>query len=106
MKVVLSLFPLLAGAAGRPSMVEQDVRPWMVGKGAVPFIRILWADGLVPGYKVVEPSLTPLSPTPLRDEGMEVEGEVVRQTRSGKAFGVWQDRKRRLRQEAIDDPDE
>lgn len=30
---------------------------------------------------------------------------VVRTTRSGKAFGTWQSRRRRLRQEAIDDPD-
>lgn len=35
----------------------------------------------------------------------EVEPETVRTTRSGKAFGTWQSRRRRLRQEAIDDPD-
>jgi len=31
--------------------------------------------------------------------------DIVRTTRSGKAFGVMQSRKKRLRQEAIDDPD-
>lgn len=35
----------------------------------------------------------------------ETETEAVRTTRSGKAFGTWQSRRRRLRQEAIDDPD-
>lgn len=33
------------------------------------------------------------------------EGGIARTTRSGKAFGVWQSRRRKLRQEAIDDPD-
>jgi hypothetical protein len=35
----------------------------------------------------------------------EAEAEVARTTRSGKAFGVWQSRRKRLRQEAMDDPD-
>lgn len=35
----------------------------------------------------------------------ETENEGSRTTRSGKAFGVWQSRRRRLRQEALDDPD-
>jgi hypothetical protein len=35
----------------------------------------------------------------------ETETEANRTTRSGKAFGVWQSRRKRLRQEAIDDPD-
>lgn len=37
--------------------------------------------------------------------GEETETEATRTTRSGRAFGVWQSRRRRLRQEAIDDPD-
>ncbi|ORY26231.1 hypothetical protein BCR39DRAFT_541526 [Naematelia encephala] len=43
-------------------------------------------------------SLSPLSEDATEDM-------TARTTRSGKAFGVWQSRKRRLRQEAIDDPD-
>lgn len=35
----------------------------------------------------------------------ETETEATRTTRSGRAFGVWQSRRRRLRQEALDDPD-
>ena len=53
-------------------------------------------------------SLTPLSPESDGDDTTEVdeaEAEAVRLTRSGRAFGVWQSRKSRLRQEAIDDPD-
>ena len=38
-------------------------------------------------------------------EDTETETDIVRTTRSGKAFGTWQSRRRRLRQEAIDDPD-
>ena len=37
--------------------------------------------------------------------GSAEEEEAVRTTRSGKAFGVMQTRRKRLRQEAIDDPD-
>lgn len=42
------------------------------------------------------------------DGDMSVDGEdgaITRTTRSGKAFGVWQSRRKRLRQEAMDDPD-
>jgi hypothetical protein len=41
------------------------------------------------------------------DEDTENETKVARTTRSGKLFGVWQSRSRRrkLRQEAMDDPD-
>lgn len=35
----------------------------------------------------------------------ETETEAMRTTRSGRAFGVWQSRRKRLRQEALDDPD-
>jgi len=38
-------------------------------------------------------------------EEEETETEATRTTRSGKAFGVWQSRRKRLRQEAMDDPD-
>lgn len=57
----------------------------------------------------ITPSLTPLSPIANghTDQGeIEVEhGDAERQTRSGKAFGSWQNRRSRLRQEAMDDPD-
>ena len=39
------------------------------------------------------------------EEETETETEATRTTRSGKAFGVWQSRRKRLRQEAMDDPD-
>lgn len=51
--------------------------------------------------------LTPAPPSgtdvPTIDE--ETETEATRTTRSGRAFGVWQSRRKRLRQEALDDPD-
>jgi hypothetical protein len=39
------------------------------------------------------------------DQEADEQEPVLRTTRSGKAFGVMQSRKSRLRQEAIDDPD-
>lgn len=52
-------------------------------------------------------SLTPLSSEQGMDEDEPdtVEDEPERQTRSGKTFGTLQNRKNRLRQEALDDPD-
>jgi hypothetical protein len=58
----------------------------------------------------IEPSLTPLSP---ESDGMEQDSVreetpsegIERQTRSGKTFGMYQTRRSRLRQEALDDPD-
>lgn len=51
-------------------------------------------------------SHSPLSPTPGPDR-MDIEETPApeHRTRSGKAFGKWQTRRNRLRQEAIDDPD-
>ena len=49
-------------------------------------------------------STAPYSSGTATADEVEMNG-VTRTTRSGKAFGVWQSRRRRLRQEAIDDPD-
>lgn len=52
--------------------------------------------------------LAPSSPAGASGDGTpddDGKGEIARTTRSGKAFGVWQSRRRKLRQEAIDDPD-
>ena len=43
--------------------------------------------------------------TPVDGDGEEDLKDGPRTTRSGKAFGVMQSRRRHLRQEAIDDPD-
>lgn len=57
------------------------------------------------------PPTSPLTPAPessteeMTDAAEDSPVEDSRMTRSGKAFGVWQSRRRRLRQEAIDDPD-
>jgi hypothetical protein len=52
--------------------------------------------------------MTPPDSPEAADEAVQEEGidtEIARTTRSGKAFGVWQSRRRKLRQEAMDDPD-
>lgn len=67
-------------------------------------------DGDLP----VSEASSALTPPPQSNGGMDIVGEeteteteteATRTTRSGRAFGVWQSRRKRLRQEALDDPD-
>ena len=64
------------------------------------------SDGEDDDRKREDASRSPLSPTP-GPERMDLEETPApeHRTRSGKAFGKWQTRRNRLRQEAIDDPD-
>ncbi|WWD06627.1 hypothetical protein V865_004720 [Kwoniella europaea PYCC6329] len=52
-----------------------------------------------------ELTATPDSPSPQPEEDILVTPGQIHTTRSGKAFGVMQSRRKRLRQEARDDPD-